>query len=399
MRKALFFILGLLVFTACDLLREQHVAQVVQKDSIPKDSLILKSVIKPAVIYPDTALDRLARFISGINQADSNSYRVIEDSRHWLEYSATIRRSWDNMEASRLLPMQMWQQDQLAPRINDSLTLFYPFGGPDLLHAAILYPYTKEFILAGLEPITEVPDFPLLDDLRQDQYLDSLAGSLRDIFGKSFFITNNMKKDLRQVRGVIPLFMIFISKTGHEVTDLHYITLDESGNEQEVNFADLSSFIVKGLRLEYRSMGGGGVKKLYYFSGDVSNPGLSSRKNLLSFLERRKPFNTFIKSASYLMHQDLFSGIRNLILENSASVLEDDTGIPYRFLKGNSYEGFLFGNYVRPVKDFIWLDKQVDLDSAYQVHSSPLPFSLGYHWGSGKQNYMLFIRKSPIFAI
>jgi hypothetical protein len=276
--------------------------------------------------------------------------------------------------------------------------LFYPFGGPDLLHAAILYPHAKELILAGLEPITELPDFPRLNELQQDQYLDSLAGSLKDVFGKSFFITNNMKKDLRQVRGVIPLFMIFISKTGHEIVDLDYIALDVLGKEYEVHFSDLKGHTVKGLRMEFRNAGGGPIKKLYYFSGDVSNPGLTSRKNLIAFVNSRRPFNTFIKSASYLMHQDLFSGIRELILQNSVSIFEDDTGIPYRFLKGNEYEGFLFGNYVRPVKDFIWLDKQVDLDSAYHLNSVPLPFSLGYHWGSGKQNYMLFIRKSPIFV-
>ena len=397
MRKEFFISLSLMMLTACEPVREQPFDNAVT-DSLPKDSLILKSVARPFVIYPDTALDRLSRFISGISQTDSNSYRILEDAGHWLEYSATISKSWERMEASRLLPMRRWEQDQLAPRINDSLTLFYPFGGPDLLHADVLYPHTKELILAGLEPITEVPDFPQLDEERQDQYLDSLAGSLRDVFGKSFFITNNMKKDLRQVRGVIPLFMIFISKTGHEITGLDYITVDESGNEQEVKFADLSKMTVKGLRMEYRNNGGGAVKKLYYFCGDVSNPGLASKKNLLAFLEKRRPFNTFIKSASYLMHQDLFSGIRKVVLENSASILEDDTGIPYSFLKGIDYEGFLFGNYVRPVKDFSWLDKQVDLDSAYQMNSLPLPFSLGYHWGSGKQNYMLFIRKSSIFA-
>lgn len=384
-------------FISCEGLKEQPV-QKVNQDTLPKDSLVLRSVTKPGVIYPDTTLDRLALYIAGIQQPDSNSYRILEDAGHWLDYSSTINKSWSRMEESRLQPMGTWKDEQLAPRINGSLTLFYPFGGPDLLHASILYPDATELILAGLEPITEVPDFPGLDELQQDRYLDSLAGSLRDIFGKSFFITNNMKKDLRQVRGVIPLFMVFIERTGHEIIDLHYIALDESGKEFEVEFSDLNVRPVKGLKIEFRNKGGGPLKKLYYFSGDASNPGLVSRKNLIAFIENHRPFNTFIKSASYLMHQELFSGIRELILKNSASILEDDTGIPYKFLKGGDYEIFLFGNYVRPVKDFLWLDKQADLDSAYQTNSLPLPFSLGYHWGSGKQNYMLFIRKSPIFV-
>lgn len=97
------------------------------------------------------------------------------------------------------------------------------------------------------------------------------------------------------------------------------------------------------------------------------------------------------------MHQDIFSGIRDKIIEGSYSIFQDDTGIPYRYLKSD-YAGLFFGEYVRPVKDFIWLEKQPDLDSAFQAGSQPLPFSLGYHWGSRKQHYMLFIKKNPIFA-
>ena len=36
------------------------------------------------------------------------------------------------------------------------------------------------------------------------------------------------------------------------------------------------------------------------------------------------------KSTSYMLHRKEFSLIRNLVLDNSAAILQDDSGIPYR---------------------------------------------------------------------
>lgn len=352
----------------------------------------------PEIVYQDTLLDRLARFVGGLQQQDSNNYHTLEHSEHWREYQNTMDENWTRMNDSRLSLMENWKNEHLMPRINESRSLFYPFGGPDFLHAAVFYSNTNEFILAGLEPITEVPDLTKLDSIEQNRFLDSLSASLRDVFGKSFFITRNMKKDLKQVNGVVPLFLVFIARTGHELVNLNYVSVDSAGNDFDLPFSQLSSQKTRGVRIEFRRRGGGQLRKLYYFSGDASNPGLKSKKNLLKFLSKRQPYNTYIKSASYLMHQDMFSDIRNVILAGSESIFEDDTGIPYRFLKGGQFDSFLFGEYQKPVKDFLWLEMQQDLDSAFQLKSQPLPFSLGYHWSDRKQHYMLFKKKNSIFA-
>jgi hypothetical protein len=78
-----------------------------------------------------------------------------------------------------------------------------------------------------------------------------------------------------------------------------------------------------------------------------------------------------------------------VILSKSKSILEDDTGIPYKYLPGDKWNVSLYGVYENPVKDFSGVF-QADLLKAYQdtMHNKPkkLPFSLGYHWGSNKQN-------------
>ena len=86
-----------------------------------------------------------------------------------------------------------------------------------------------------------------------------------------------------------------------------------------------------------------------------------------------------------------FSSIRSLVIDNTITLFQDDTGVPYRFFeKQPEWHGKFFGEYVAPVEDFSRGLYQPELDSAFKKGSAPLPFSLGYHWSTRKQHYMLF---------
>ena len=96
------------------------------------------------------------------------------------------------------------------------------------------------------------------------------------------------------------------------------------------------------------------------------------------------------------MHYGSFSDIRKIVQQKSQSILEDDTGIPYKYFDGLEWDINLFGMYVMPVKDFSESRFQIDLNEAYSnmdMYKGKLPFSLGYHWGSKAQNQMLYIKK------
>jgi hypothetical protein len=102
-----------------------------------------------------------------------------------------------------------------------------------------------------------------------------------------------------------------------------------------------------------------------------------------------------VKAASYLLHYETFSKIKDLTIAKSSSLLQDDTGIPYRFL-AKDYSLNLYGKYTIPVKNFSASGHyQKDLAKMYADSSKvkSLPFSLGYHWQDNNQNYMLFVKK------
>lgn len=382
------FVLG-----SCTGKKDSHAKMIA--DSLRRvDSLVrIDSAQKAAelLILKDTTLDNTARFIAGLPQLNANSLSALQKDKYWIDFQTSMDVNWRKMHDTRLVKMEKWEQDVFSRSVNDSLRLFYPFSGPDFLHANFLYPRTKEYVMAALEPIREVPSLEKLSEKDRDRFLDSLGRSLRDIFNKSYFITNHMQKDLAQIKGVLPLFYFFMERSGYELLQQKFINIDSTGNEEEVSGKKINQYKSPGVKFTLRNTETKKIKTVYYFSLSISNGGLKDRPGYVKFVKARAPFNTFVKSASYLMHLNDFSKIREILLGNSVSLFQDDTGVPYRYLKDKpEWHGTFFGQYVAPVEDFSRGLYQPELDSAFKKGSQPLPFSLGYHWSTRKQHYMLF---------
>src|SRR5258707_13742540 len=71
----------------------------------------------------------------------------------------------------------------------------------------------------------------------------------------------------------------------------------------------------------------GQERTLYYFSTDLSNSGVRSA-GFLKFCGALAPGNSLIKSASYLLQSGNFTTVRDFLLANSATIIQDDSGIP-----------------------------------------------------------------------
>jgi len=65
---------------------------------------------------------------------------------------------------------------------------------------------------------------------------------------------------------------------------------------------------------------------VYYFSISISNGGLKDRPEFEKFVMAHAPINTFVKSASYLMHISAFTMIRDMILKNTESLFRTTPG-------------------------------------------------------------------------
>jgi len=389
------FIAGLSLASCSNNSSSQHGKAIADSLRI-RDSLALQDSIRlnSIVIPQDTLLEYTGKFLAGLSQKDENFFMLLEDDNYWQKHKIMMDNNWARMTRDRLQKMSDWELTHFAKQINDTLPVFYPFSGPDFLHAHYVFPKTKTMVLAALEPIIEMPRIDTLSAKERNHFLDTLANSLRDIFNKSYFITTHMKKDFKKVKGVLPFFYVFMERSGFELLDSRFIYIDSIGTEKEVKASQLHWHNTPGVKITFLHRATRERKTLYYFSISIANPGIVERPGFVKFIQQLGPVNTFVKSASYLMHDPLFVEIKKLTMAQSQSIFQDDTGIPYRDFKNDpGWTAQFYGEYEKPVKDFQHEQRyQTDLDSAYLKNKNkvePLPFSLGYHWGSNKQNYML----------
>jgi hypothetical protein len=345
----------------------------------------------------DSTHDQIAGLLSGTGAFSFGDN--FTESDYWKSYQQNIDTPWNRITETRLNHIYDWSDSVVKKEINDTALLFYPFSGPDFLHAYQLFPNANQYIFVAMEKIGTIPDLYSLTNEKLTDYLEAVNFALRDIYKRSYFITGNMEQDLRKehVNGVLPVFYVFLHKTEHEIYDMGYYNLNADGTFTEIDSPSNTLEKIECIRFWIRKKGDNKIKTLTYFYADISDSGFDSNPILRDYLQAMRPCNTFIKSASYLSHYGTFSQIRDIVLEHSNAVLEDDTGVPFRYFSPDSWTAHLFGVYVKPIADFpsTYLYQQ-DLATAYDTSSvGILPFSLGYHWRTGEQNWMLYV-KNPI---
>lgn len=360
---------------------------------IPTASASVPETPKPA--YRETDLDRVGRFISGLPQTSESPYAKLEENRSWKEYSAEFGKTWGGLSKERLVPMRQWSDKHLRPVPSVPEKLFYPFSGPDFVHAFTFFGDVGEMVMVGLEPPGSIPTFESLSADTNSVYLRKISHALFTSIHYSFFRNRSMEKDLYdpQLNGVLPLVVLFMSRTGCRLVDIQYLTVGGDGvlaRSQAVPPAGAA----RGFEVRFLSERGDSPRTVRYFSADLSNPGLKNSPGFLEYIRSFRPCATYLKAASYLMFYERFSTIRGEILANSRLVLQDDSGIPLRFFDEAGWQRSLYGKYTAPLPMFSFAF-QSDLRAAYAVGGgavSPLNFGIGYLFRNNQSNLMMFVR-------
>ena len=108
----------------------------------------------------------------------------------------------------------------------------------------------------------------------------------------------------------------------------------------------------------------------------------------MKYLESIPKGKSYVKAASYLMHKSYFSEIRNHLLSNSTTIIQDDSGIPMRHFNQSSWQMKYFGTYTKPIE--LFQDPyQPNLRKIYKQESQKLPFGTGYRWRKGQSNLIV----------
>ena len=150
------------------------------------------------------------------------------------------------------------------------------------------------------------------------------------ILSFSFFITRQMRVDLRagELSGTLPILYVFLARSGKTIREVSPVALDDKGAAYFAN-ENPGRNATRGVRIVFAGSDGE-ARTLYYFSTDLSNGGVRV-SGFLKFCETLAPGNSLIKSASYLLHSGNFTTVRDFLLRNSATIIQDDSGIPLAY--------------------------------------------------------------------
>jgi hypothetical protein len=204
-----------------------------------------------------------------------------------------------------------------------------------------------------------------------------------------------MNNDLRKtkVNGTLPLLSLFIKRTGHQIVSVQRIGVDSLGKLQLRDSVKYKRNFVSGIKINFISASTKKVQSVLYFRTDISDKGLAKYPGFKIYLSELPHSLTYLKAASYLMHFDDFKTIRSLIFDISSTILQDDSGIAYKYFDKHNWDIRLYGQYFKPKDEFSYISEP-DLEKAYKAATyKPLTYSVGYNWRTGHSNLLYAIKK------
>ncbi len=334
----------------------------------------------------NVSLNDTARLFAGLPPVGSDVFGSLRGSATWAQHQQKMDGLWSTFEARHAGPVRAWAQAEI-PDLQRANGLFYPFSGPDFVFAHTFFPRADMMILCGLEPCEPLPPLNQLTPEELANGLDGLITSVSSVMQFSFFITKDMRRDLvsTRFRGVIPLILCFMARTGHQIESIDLVQLDAAGNPILVQGAQSPGVMIRAYGPD------GSMRRVFYFRQDLADQSLKPGGSFLQFVSSMGNPPALVKSASYLMHESYFSTIRNYLTTQCRGIVQDPSGVPYADLLSAGLDIRLYGSYSGTL-DIFSNRHQPDLIQAYREgrhNAQPIPFGIGYMYSPERTSLMV----------
>jgi hypothetical protein len=326
-----------------------------------------------------------ARFLAGLPPSPDSPLTPLTKDSSWQQHANRLNSIFGQEDRGHLGRVRAFSKARLTETHD---TMLYFFSGPDALHALALFPNATNYVLAGLEPAGNIPSLTSLPRSTVMNSLYKIESEMSTLLSLSFFITKNMRSQLNSgpVYGTLPVIYVFLARSGKTIHETKFVNIDNEGNEKPADDPGAKNSASKGVKIEF-SAGDGPKQTLYYFSTNLANDGVKT-SGFLAFCEKLGVADAFVKSASYLLHSGNFSTVRNFMLDHSATILQDDSGIPVRYFDRKQWQLHPFGRYLGPISIFAQ-HYQPQMSEVFRRQATPMDFGLGYRWRTNESNLLL----------
>ena len=185
----------------------------------------------PVRSFESATANDTARFLAGLSPSPNSPLASLVETPAWPSHARYFDSIFAREERVHLSKIREFSKRYLTEKHD---TMLYMFSGPDFLYATSFFPNASTYVLAGLEPVGAVPDLTSLSPLVIYGELRNLEISTGSLFNFSFFITQNMKSQLRNgpIYGTLPVLYVFLARTGKTIHEVDLLSLDEHGDFQ-----------------------------------------------------------------------------------------------------------------------------------------------------------------------
>lgn len=284
------------------------------------------------------------------------------------EPTEAAKEAWKKYQKSTGHNILPFVNAHVYPHTSGIKTVYYPFGGPDVIYPIYMYPNVEEVIITGLEPAGN-------PEVLKKYSSEAGFKSGYSLIKKSFFVTSEMQTELKESGVLYPLLseleLLGVRKVSVSNPDLHYpgfkISFDYNGIQRSISYYQVNYL-------------------------DTENP-----HKFLGDLKAAYPsFGCLIKSSSYIPHDNHwgFTQIQDFIKKNAQVIVQDDTGIQLKYLQEEPFKLYPLGIYKQPYgsefKGFV----QPDLAEFTKENKVVVPFCFGYGCKRQPTYFMVAVRTS-----
>lgn len=294
--------------------------------------------------------------------------------------------------------------------------VLYPFGGGDLMMALVAFPHATTVTTLSLELAGDPRRIRLLSDAAELQRsLRTVAHASATTLVSNDSLSVRMSQAQRgELPGQLSMHLIGLALNGFEPVSVRYFRFEPSGELHYFTHTEIAA--LEGLRATAKratwrspdfSPAFANVEVQFVPAGqpdaprrthrhigaDLSNEGLERAPEVLAHLRGRGRVSMMTKAASYLLWNEGFSTVRDLIVGNAAFMVSDSTGVPPRWWKKAGCTVETYGTFR---KAFLraWVGYEEELRREFELQPfRQLPTRFGYPDGSPqKRSHLVAVR-------
>lgn len=357
-------------------------------------------------LKPDPYYNSLAQFLAGMPVEDdrNRAFKKLTLSKAYIRHSNAMNKLWEQVRNENISNIEKWRDSQLDD-INKKETAFYPCSGADLVNLYSFFPKAGQYIMIALEETGIIPDPAKLNDTELASGLAAIQRCIETIASRNYLLSRLMRAEMpnKYLPGVTPVLLIFSARLGLNITGVELVGMTQKGDIETLapkNAAGGLKHVCSGVRIKFFADGDSAERSILYFNLFLSGKTLNETTPEGLFFKDKSRFNTLIKSAVYLLHMPAFKDLCTDILNRSSVIIQDDSGIPFRFFGKEKWNLNYFGYYKYP-QPLITIPNppyQPDLAESFKNSAQPLAFNFGYGVLAGKNhsNLLLAIKTKSI---